>query len=167
MWKLKTHVCALCLRAGNGTCGFAGDFAPAPLAMLCNPTYLAYRDDGSLFITDTTNNRIRMMNISQPGSAIWVSPSRMVVMTCVLCLSIHGLSAKCSAEGPRKQWVPKLFGMCLCALVFLCCYVLQTVVGDGSAANREGLGGLLAGVAAPLGITTAFTPLPSILFTQR
>jgi DNA-binding beta-propeller fold protein YncE len=47
--------------AGNGKRGFSGDGGPASAASLQDPTALALGRDGSLFVADTGNNRIRVM----------------------------------------------------------------------------------------------------------
>lgn len=48
--------------AGNGTSGFSGDGGPATQAALNNPRGIAYDQQGNLYIADTGNNRIRMVN---------------------------------------------------------------------------------------------------------
>jgi RHS repeat-associated protein len=45
--------------AGTGVAGFAGDGALATQALLFNPTGLALGPDGSLYISDTLNERVR------------------------------------------------------------------------------------------------------------
>jgi uncharacterized protein (TIGR03437 family) len=45
--------------AGNGTAGYSGDGGPATLASLNNPVHIAVDAAGSLYIADTSNNRIR------------------------------------------------------------------------------------------------------------
>ena len=45
--------------AGNGTAGFSGDDGPATQAMLSQPFAVAVASDGSVFIADTDNHRIR------------------------------------------------------------------------------------------------------------
>lgn len=48
--------------AGTGASGFAGDGGPAAAALLSAPTGLATGFQGSLFIADTGNNRVRMLH---------------------------------------------------------------------------------------------------------
>lgn len=47
--------------AGTGTAGFSGDGGPAAQAQLAGPSGLAFRD-GTLYIADTFNGRIRMVD---------------------------------------------------------------------------------------------------------
>ncbi len=49
----------LILIAGNGTQGFSGDSGPATAAQLNGPQALAFGLDGTLYIADTGNHRIR------------------------------------------------------------------------------------------------------------
>jgi RHS repeat-associated protein len=48
--------------AGNGLNGYAGDGGPAVQAQLFRPSGLALAPDGSLYIADTANNRIRKLD---------------------------------------------------------------------------------------------------------
>ncbi len=48
--------------AGNGTAGYGGDGGPATAAQLDGPTGVAFDAAGDLFITDETNNVIRMVS---------------------------------------------------------------------------------------------------------
>ena len=48
--------------AGNGTLGFSGDGGQATAAELFYPQGVRFNAAGNLFITDTYNNRIRMIN---------------------------------------------------------------------------------------------------------
>jgi uncharacterized protein (TIGR03437 family) len=45
--------------AGDGTCGYSGDFGPASSARLCRPRDLVVDSSGNLFIADSFNSRIR------------------------------------------------------------------------------------------------------------
>ncbi len=45
--------------AGTGTCGYSGDGGPAVAAKLCQPQSVALGPDGSLYISDMSNNRVR------------------------------------------------------------------------------------------------------------
>lgn len=47
--------------AGTGEAGYSGDFGPATEAELNGPTGLAFDEEGSLYIADTKNNRIRVV----------------------------------------------------------------------------------------------------------
>lgn len=49
---------------GNGAAGFSGDGGPGPQASLNGPTGLALDVGGELYITDTNNNRIRMLDLA-------------------------------------------------------------------------------------------------------
>ena len=50
--------------AGNDTCGYLGDQAPALTAQLYFPMGLAADSSGMLYIADTDNNRIRRVNLN-------------------------------------------------------------------------------------------------------
>ena len=48
--------------AGNGTAGFSGDGGPATAAQLNNPFGVALGQDGSLYISDSSNGRVRKVD---------------------------------------------------------------------------------------------------------
>jgi trimeric autotransporter adhesin len=50
--------------AGNGTAGYKGDGGPAASAMLNGPQFVAVDASGNVYLTDTSNNRIRMVTKS-------------------------------------------------------------------------------------------------------
>ena len=45
--------------AGTGTTGFSGDGGQATAARLANPYGVAVADDGTVYIVDSTNHRVR------------------------------------------------------------------------------------------------------------
>ena len=47
--------------AGNGTAGFSGDGGPATNAGLSYPEGVAVNGSGNLFIADTWNSRVRLV----------------------------------------------------------------------------------------------------------
>jgi sugar lactone lactonase YvrE len=48
--------------AGNGSCGFGGDGGPATSASLCNIAGVAFDSAGNLYISDTGNLRVRIVD---------------------------------------------------------------------------------------------------------
>jgi sugar lactone lactonase YvrE len=52
---------------GAGSCGFSGDYGPAPGAELCYPSDVKLGPDGMLYIADTNNHRVRR---TTPGGVI-------------------------------------------------------------------------------------------------
>ena len=64
--------------AGTGMAGFSGDEGPAAAAELASPRGLAVDDSGNLFVADTGNHRIRLVDaggvirtIAGDGAAAW------------------------------------------------------------------------------------------------
>ena len=55
---------------GSGQEGFAGDGGPATQALLFNPIGIALGPDGSLYSTETLNNRVRRTAPSMPGVSV-------------------------------------------------------------------------------------------------
>jgi sugar lactone lactonase YvrE len=53
---------------GSGISGFAGDRGPANEARLRQPSGLAFAPDGSLWIADTLNHRVRRVAEVAPRS---------------------------------------------------------------------------------------------------
>ena len=68
--------------AGNGTAGYSGDFGPAANASLNNPVGIGADVKGNLYISDSRNGRVRMMEgpsyvlpvseITAPLSGDWI-----------------------------------------------------------------------------------------------
>jgi hypothetical protein len=56
--------------AGNGTAGFSGDGGPATAAKLNNPHNVLARPDGSFYIADASNNRIRLVSANGTISTV-------------------------------------------------------------------------------------------------
>jgi len=50
--------------AGSGKAGYAGDGGPATEARMNSPEHVAVDAEGNLFIEDTGNNRIRMVDLN-------------------------------------------------------------------------------------------------------
>ena len=53
--------------AGTGTEGYSGDGGPSPSAKMDNIYSISVAPDGSLFLVDTFNNRIRQVGAGMPG----------------------------------------------------------------------------------------------------
>jgi sugar lactone lactonase YvrE len=62
--------------AGNGTAGYAGDHGPATQAELAFPTGVAVGPDGSLYIADLNNSRVRKVESSSvPPTILSINPA--------------------------------------------------------------------------------------------
>ncbi|MBI4700819.1 MAG: hypothetical protein HY744_06595 [Deltaproteobacteria bacterium] len=55
--------------AGTGVAGFSGDWGPAPAARLYGPSSVAVGADGSLYIAELSNRRVRRVAVSPSGVA--------------------------------------------------------------------------------------------------
>jgi hypothetical protein len=64
VWKVSSPGAMPVVVAGNGTAGFSGDGGPATHALLNSPRGVAVDYDGNLFITDSSNNRVREVTAS-------------------------------------------------------------------------------------------------------
>lgn len=68
--KLNLATGIIATVAGNGTAGYGGDGGSATSAMLNSPQGIALGGDGSLFIADFTNNRIRKVDAAGSISTV-------------------------------------------------------------------------------------------------
>src|SRR5215469_4407647 len=73
--------------AGTGWAGYDGDGEPATQARLFGPQGLAVDATGKIYVADTGNNAIRLLQPVRPGTALSIStaslPSAMVGTPCV------------------------------------------------------------------------------------
>jgi uncharacterized protein (TIGR03437 family) len=76
--------------AGTGKAGFAGDGAPALLALINSPAGLASDQNGSLYIADSGNNRIRKVNHGIISTFYSVSAPTGVALTAGNVLYVAG-----------------------------------------------------------------------------
>lgn len=60
IWMIRDH--DLSVFAGSGVCGDSGDIGPATEAAMHSPTDLAVGSDGTLYVADHFNNRIRAID---------------------------------------------------------------------------------------------------------
>jgi sugar lactone lactonase YvrE len=65
--------------AGNGSTGYSGDSGPATNATLNAPYGMALDGSGSLYIADSYNDRVRIVNLRTPqGTAFLVRPGEAI-----------------------------------------------------------------------------------------
>ena len=132
--------------AGNGTPGFSGDGSAATSAQLSLPAGLAVDSSGNLFIADTNNNRIRMVdsggtiftvagngNSTDSGDGLAATSAGIKAPQNVVVDSAGNLYV---AESARLRWVSTRG-------------IIQTLAGNGTVGST-GDGG--AATSAELGL---------------
>ena len=62
VYELNAKTGIVTLVAGNGTAGFSGDNGPATSAQLAGPHGVALDSAGTIYVTDSLNNRIRKIS---------------------------------------------------------------------------------------------------------
>ena len=67
--KLDAKTLEMTTLAGTGVSGFSGDGGPATSALLRNPYGVAVANDGTIYIADTYNNRVRIIRNLRRRSA--------------------------------------------------------------------------------------------------
>ena len=126
--------------AGNGTSGYSGDGGPAADAMLNAPDALAIDVDGDLLIADTSNYRIREVDLSTgiittvvgngtPGLVGNNVPATAAMLAGPESLAVDGVGNLLIGDGFCVRKVDRVTGM------------INTVAGNGTIGN-SGDGGL-------------------------
>ncbi len=122
--------------AGTGTAGFAGDGGAARAAQLNSPVDIALDVDGSIWVSDTGNNRIRKLSVA----AIAPEPVTLGALSVV-----NGASLREQAVAPGE--IVTIFGTGLGPAIG----ALGKVGADGALEKQvSGVQVLFDGVAAPL-----------------
>ncbi len=67
VWKIDVATGTEEVVAGNGEAGFSGDGGAAAEARLNRPCGIAFDKDGTLYIADTGNQRVRRVSVVAPG----------------------------------------------------------------------------------------------------
>lgn len=128
--------------AGNGTAGFSGDNGPATSAQLSQPAAIAVDSAGSVFISDTSNNRIRKVS---GGVITTVAGNGMApqVTTCAQFAQPTGVAV--DSAGNVYFAVPSYNLVCKVANG-----IITTVAGNGTFASSGDNGpALSAGLYGP------------------
>ncbi len=106
VFKIQPSGASTVIAGTLDTPGFSGDFGPAGAAKLNDPSGLAFDSSGNLFISDSSNNRIRMISA---GSNFATSTIRTMAGSTIGYANGSGTSAQFSTPTDLSFWNSVLY----------------------------------------------------------
>ena|GEM_PF-293943 len=140
--------------AGNGVRGFSGDNGPATSANLADPQNLAIDANGSVYFTDTRNNRVRKV-IAGGGQIVTVAGGGTTLGDGGPATAAAIFTPLCVTVGPDKNIYVTEIGNNRVRMINTVTGVITTVAGGGQS-FAEGLLATQVSLNGPAGL--AFDP---------
>ena len=137
----------------SGTTGFAGDGGPATTAQFRSPGGLALAANGDLYVADSQNHRVRVIN-GQTGVIVTIAGNGTAASTGdggVATSAALNFPSGLALDGAGNLYVTEVLGNRVRKIV-LSTNIITTVAGNGTTSFQDGVAATATGLSVPFSI---------------